>query len=180
MTALVTGAARGQGRSHAIRMAQEGANVIATDACQPITSIPYPLASKADLDETERLIAATGAGVVTHIADVRDQDTMDAAVTAGIDRFGRLDIICANAGVLSMAPSWQITETQWADLIDINLGGVWRTTKAAVPAMLQAGNGGSVILISSTAHHRGVPNISHYVAAKHGVVGLMKSLATST
>lgn len=175
--ALVTGAARGQGRSHAVRLAEEGASIIAVDACAPIDGIEYPLSTAEDLKETQELVEAHDARVVTAVADVRDQDALDAAVRAGISEFGRLDVVCANAGVSSFGKVWELSDAQWQNLLDVNLTGVWRTVKAAVPAMIEAGNGGSLILTASFAANKGVPNIGHYVTSKHGVVGLMRTLA---
>jgi (+)-trans-carveol dehydrogenase len=175
--ALVTGAARGQGRSHAVRLAEEGADVIALDICAQIDSVPYKLASPSDLDETARLIKAAGRRAYTQIVDVRDGEAVTAAVNAGVAEFGRLDIVSANAGILSVGASFELSEETWTEMIDTNLSGVWRTTRAAVPHLIAGGNGGSIILTSSTAGLKGQPGIGHYVAAKHGVVGLMKTLA---
>ncbi|GAA1850595.1 mycofactocin-coupled SDR family oxidoreductase [Pseudonocardia ailaonensis] len=175
--ALVTGAARGQGRSHAVRLAEEGASIIAVDACSPIDSVEYPLSSAEDLKETQALVEAHDARIITAVADVRDQDALNAAVRAGIDEFGRLDVVCANAGISSFGRVWELSDEQWQNLLDVNLTGVWRTVRAAIPAMIEAGNGGSLILTASFAANKGVPNIGHYVSSKHGVVGLMRTLA---
>ncbi|KAA9153442.1 mycofactocin-coupled SDR family oxidoreductase [Amycolatopsis acidicola] len=175
--AFITGAARGQGRAHAVRLAREGADIIAVDACTDVETVPYAMAGAEDLAETVRLVEKEGRKIVSKVADVRDQASLDAAVSAGVAEFGRLDIVCANAGVLSLESAWEMSEEQWLTTIDINLNGVWRTTKAAIPAMIEAGNGGSIILTSSTAYQKGVPHIANYVAAKHGVAGLMKTLA---
>lgn len=175
--AFITGAARGQGRSHAIRLAQEGADIIAVDACTELSTIPYAMGTREDLEETARLVEKEDRRIVTRVADVRDQASLDKAVADGVAELGRLDIVSANAGVLSLDSAWEMSEEKWLETIDINLNGVWRTTKAAIPAMIAAGNGGSIILTSSTAYQKGVPHIANYVAAKHGVVGLMKTLA---
>ncbi len=175
--ALITGAARGQGRSHALRLAQEGADIIALDICRQIESVPYPLATPEDLEETARQVKELGQSVVTHEADVRDADALIAAVNDGVAQLGRLDIVIANAGILSVGASFELSEQTWSQVIDTNLSGVWRTTKAAVPHLIAGGNGGSIILTSSIAGLIGQPGIGHYVAAKHGVVGLMKTLA---
>lgn len=175
--ALVTGAARGQGRSHAVRLAEEGASIVAVDSCAPIDSIEYPLSTVEDLKETQALVEAHDARIVTAVADVRDQNALNTAVAAGIGEFGRLDVVCANAGVSSFGKIWELTDAQWQNLIDVNLTGVWRTVRAAVPAMIEAGNGGSLILTASFAANKGVPNIGHYVSSKHGIVGLMRTLA---
>ncbi|MBB5158936.1 mycofactocin-coupled SDR family oxidoreductase [Saccharopolyspora phatthalungensis] len=175
--ALVTGAARGQGRSHAVRLAEEGASIIAIDACAPVESINYPLSTPEDLRETQRLVEEHDARISTHIADVRDQDALRRAVRKGVAEFGRLDIVCANAGIASFGRVWELTDDQWTELLDINLTGVWRTVRAAVPAMISAGHGGSLILTASFAANKGVPNIGHYVASKHAILGLMRTLA---
>lgn len=174
---FITGAARGQGRSHARRFAAEGANVIAIDACAPILpDVSYEPATVEDLAETARLVEQEGRGIVTRVADVRDQVALDAAVAEGIDRFGRLDVIVANAGVASYHLTWEVPEEHWATVLDVNLTGVWRTVKAGLPAMIEAGNGGAITFISSAAGLRGYSYLGHYAATKHGLVGLMRSL----
>ena len=174
---LITGAARGQGRSHARRFAAEGANVIAVDACAPVLpDVAYEAATVEDLQETARLVEQEGRGIVAHVADVRDQTALDAAVAEGIDRFGRLDVIVANAGVASYHLTWEVPEEHWAIVLDVNLTGVWRTVKAGLPAMIEAGNGGAITFISSAAGLRGYSYLGHYAATKHGLVGLMRSL----
>lgn len=174
---FITGAARGQGRSHARRFAAEGANVIAVDACAPILpDVAYEPATVEDLAETARLVEQEGRGIVTRVADVRDQGALDAAVAEGIDRFGRLDVIVANAGVASYHLTWEVPEEHWATVLDVNLTGVWRTVKAGLPAMIEAGNGGAITFISSAAGLRGYSYLGHYAATKHGLVGLMRSL----
>jgi (+)-trans-carveol dehydrogenase len=175
--ALITGAARGQGRSHALRLAAEGADIIALDICRQIESVPYPMATPEDLEETARQVKELGQNVVTHEVDVRDGEALVAAVNDGVRQLGRLDIVVANAGVMSIGPSFELPEQAWSELIDVNLSGVWRTTKAAVPHLIAGGNGGSIVLTSSIAGLIGQPGLGHYVAAKHGVVGLMKTLA---
>jgi (+)-trans-carveol dehydrogenase len=175
---FITGAARGQGRSHAVRFAREGAHVIAVDACAPVSAIEYPLATEDDLETTASLVRAEGGRVVTAVADVRDQRQLDAAVTAGVAELGRLDVVCANAGIFTHAEnSWTMTEEQWSSVVDINLGGVWRTCKAAVPAMIQAGNGGAIIMTGSSNGYRAEEGHVSYNAAKLGLVGVMRSLA---
>ncbi|MFM8861852.1 MAG: mycofactocin-coupled SDR family oxidoreductase [Acidimicrobiia bacterium] len=174
---FITGAARGQGRSHARRFAAEGANVIAIDACAPVLpDVSYEPATVEDLAETARLVEQEGRGIVTRVADVRDQSALDAAVAEGIDRFGRLDVIVANAGVASYHLTWEVPEEHWATVLDVNLTGVWRTVKAGLPAMIEAGNGGAITFISSAAGLRGYSYLGHYAATKHGLVGLMRSL----
>jgi SDR family mycofactocin-dependent oxidoreductase len=175
--AFITGAARGQGRSHAVRLAQEGADIIAVDHCADIDTVDYPMATEADLAETVRQVEALGRRIVATQADVRDTESLKAAVDAGVAELGRLDIVCANAGILSNGPSHELTEDTWGQMIDINLSGVWRTCKAAIPHLIEGGRGGSIVLISSVAGLRSYSGVSHYVSAKHGVVGLMKTLA---
>lgn len=175
--AFVTGAARGQGRSHAVRLAEEGADIIAIDLCEDLPDVPYPLATKADLDETVRQVEALGRRIVARVADVRDFDSIDTALRAGIDELGHLDAVCANVGINNPAPAHEITEEQWHTVVDIDLGGTWRTAKAAIPHLIGQGTGGSMVLTSSAAGLKGYANIAHYTAAKHGINGLMKTLA---
>lgn len=174
--AFVTGAARGQGRSHALRLAQEGADIIAVDLVGQIDSVPYDMARPADLEETVRQVEALDRRIVATRADVRDYDALKSALDAGVAELGRLDIVSANAGIFSFGAMDELSETEFDDMIDVNLKGVWHTAKAAIPH-LKANRGGSMILTSSTAGILAIPNIGHYVAAKHGVVGLMKTLA---
>jgi SDR family mycofactocin-dependent oxidoreductase len=174
--ALITGAARGQGRSHAVRLAAEGADIIGIDLCTDVGSIPYPLATPDDLAETVRLVEATGARMVAAEADVRDPEALEAAVGDGVGRLGRLDIAIANAGVCTVQRWDEVTPAVWDAVISINLTGAWNTCVAAIPAMVDAG-GGSLILTSSVAGLKGQPFLAPYVASKHGVVGVMRSLA---
>ncbi|MEV0437133.1 mycofactocin-coupled SDR family oxidoreductase [Nocardia sp. NPDC050413] len=174
--AVVTGAARGIGRAQAIRLAEEGADIIAVDLCGPVDTVVTPPASRDDLDETVRAVEATGARIVATVVDVRDGSALRAAVDAGVGELGGLDIVCATAGISSSAFALELTEQQWQTMIDVNLTGVWQTCKAATPHLI-AGDGGAMILTSSIAGLRGLVGVSHYVAAKHGVVGLMRSLA---
>ena len=174
--AFITGAARGQGRSHALRMAQEGADIIAVDIAQQIETVPYATATAEDLAETVRQVEALDRRIVASEADVRDYDALSAAVDDGVAQLGRLDIVSANAGIFSSATADELTDTAWNDMIGVNPTGVWHTAKAAIPHLRAAG-GGSMILTSSTAGIKGFPNFVHYVAAKHGVVGIMRTLA---
>jgi (+)-trans-carveol dehydrogenase len=174
--AFITGAARGQGRSHALRLAEEGADIIAVDFVQDIDTVPYGLASRDEFELTVKQVEATGRRIVAVEADVRDYDALKAAVDRGVDELGRLDIVSANAGVLSLGKAHELTEQTWRDMIDVNLTGVWHTTKAVTEPMIDLGNGGSIIITSSTAGVKGLANAAHYTAAKHGIVGLMKSL----
>jgi (+)-trans-carveol dehydrogenase len=176
--ALVTGAARGQGRSHAVTLAEAGADIVALDLCEDISTVFYPLATKADLEETERLVRATGRRVLARTVDVRSQDALDAAVAEALEELGPLDVVSANAGIATtMVKTWELTEADWQDVLDVNLTGVFHTVKAVVPSMIAAGRGGSITLTSSLAGLKGYSNIAGYVAAKHGVNGLMRTLA---
>ena len=176
--ALVTGAGRGQGRSHALRLAAEGADVIAVDvAANSVETISYALASEEDLDSTVEGVQATGRRAIKAVADVRSLSELQQAVDAGLSELGKIDIVCANAGIGSWAVAWEMTEQQWKDMIDINLTGVFNTVRAALPSMVERGEGGSIVLTSSTAGLRAYANTAHYTAAKHGVIGLMKVLA---
>ncbi|MER7002820.1 mycofactocin-coupled SDR family oxidoreductase [Dactylosporangium sp. NPDC000555] len=175
--ALITGAARGQGRSHAVRLAEEGADIIAVDLCTDMDSVPYPLGTAEDLAETVRQVEALGRRIVARQADVRDDTALRAAVDDGVARLGRLDIVCANAGINKPSPAKDMEEDVWLDVVDVNLSGVWRTCKAAIPHIIDGGRGGAIVLTSSAAGLKAYANIAHYTAAKHGVVGLMRTLA---
>ena len=176
--AFITGAARGQGRAHAIRLAGEGADIIAIDVCGPISdTITYPLGTSEELAETVRAVEATGRKVLAREVDVRDLAALQQVVADGIEQFGRLDILVANAGVLSWGRIWEMSEEQWDTVIDVNLNGTWRTIRAVVPAMIEAGNGGSIIIVSSSAGLKATPGNAHYAASKHGLVALTNSLA---
>jgi SDR family mycofactocin-dependent oxidoreductase len=175
--AFITGAARGQGRSHAVRLAEEGADIIAVDLCEDLASVNYPLSTPEDLAQTAALVEALDRRIITRIADVRDLGQLQDAVQAGLSEFGRIDIAVANAGILSQAPAWELSVDDWQEMIDINLTGVWKTARAVIPTMLEAGGGGAIVLTSSNAGLIAFPNLAHYTAAKHGVTGLMKTLA---
>ncbi len=180
--ALITGAGRGQGRSHAVRLAGEGARVIAVDlpdaASKDVSRYsPYPMATEADLAETVRVVTAAGGEAVGLPADVRQQDELDAAVAAGLARFGRIDIVSANAGITGFTDkSWLLSREDWQAVIDIDLTGTWQTVKAAAPIMIEQ-RCGSIVITASTMGLKGTANMVGYVAAKHGVVGLMRALA---
>jgi SDR family mycofactocin-dependent oxidoreductase len=175
--ALVTGAGRGQGRSHAVRLAAEGADIIAVDICAtPLETLSYELSTEDDLDATIKEIEAAGRRAVKVIADVRSLADMERAVEAGLAELGKIDIVCANAGIGTWAVVWEMTAQQWNEMVDINLTGVFNTVRAALPSMVERGEGGSLVLTSSTAGLRAYPNTAHYTAAKHGVIGLMKVL----
>jgi (+)-trans-carveol dehydrogenase len=176
--AFITGAARGQGRAHAVRMAQEGADIIAVDICKQIDSVLIPLSSPEDLAETADMVKNAGGRIHTAEVDVRDYDALKAAVDAGVEEFGKLDIIVANAGIGNGGQTLDKTgEPDWDDMIGVNLSGVWKTVKAGVPHILAGGDGGSIILTSSVGGLKAYPHTGHYVAAKHGVVGLMRTFA---
>jgi SDR family mycofactocin-dependent oxidoreductase len=176
--AYVTGAARGQGRSHCIRLARAGADIVAIDACAPVAeSNGYPPALPEDLAETVNLVEGEGRKIVADEIDVRDLAGQQRIVSNAIEQFGRLDIVVANAGVLNWGRLWEISAQQWQETLDTNLTGLWNTIKAAVPAMIAAGNGGSIVNISSAAGIKAVPGCGHYCASKFGVVGLTNSLA---
>lgn len=175
--AFITGAARGQGRSHALRLAQEGADIIAVDIDQQVETSLAPTATAEDLAETVKLVEELDRRIIARTADVRDLDALRSVVAEGVGELGRLDIVCANAGIVSTGAIWEIGEREWQEMLDINLTGVWKTVKAAIPTMIEQGTGGSIILTSSGAGLAAMANIGHYVTAKHGVVGLMRSLA---
>jgi SDR family mycofactocin-dependent oxidoreductase len=176
--ALVTGAARGIGRATALALAEAGAKVVVTDVAKPIAGLDYETGEATGLEETSRLIAASGGEAAATIADVRSYDNLSGAVTTALDRFGGLDLLVANAGIASWPKTtWQATEAEWQTMIDVTLTGTWNTCRAAIPAILDGGRGGAIVIVSSTAALKPLPTIGHYSAAKAGLVGLMKSLA---
>jgi SDR family mycofactocin-dependent oxidoreductase len=175
--ALVTGAARGQGRSHAVRLAQEGADIVAVDICDSLDGVPYPGATKDDLAETVRAVEDLDRRILARETDVRDSTGLRAVVDEAVAEFGHVDILCANAGIGTFGPAWELSDDTWQQMIDVNLTGVWKSTKAVIPHMIERGQGGSIIITSSTAGLVAFGNLAHYTAAKHGVVGLMKVLA---
>ena len=176
--AFVTGAARGQGRAHAVRLASEGADIVAVDVCGPVSdTITYPAATSEDLAETASAVEATGRKVLAREVDIRDLAAQQQLVADTIEQFGRLDVVVANAGVLSWGRMFEMSEDQWDTVIDVNLNGTWRTLRATVPAMIEAGNGGSIIVVSSSAGLKATPGNSHYAASKHGLVAITNSLA---
>ena len=176
--AFITGAARGQGRAHCIRLADEGADIIAIDICGPVSDcITYPPASPEDLNETVRDVEATGRKILARQVDTRDSAALRQVVADGVEQFGRLDILVANAGVLGWGRLWELSDDQWETVIDVNLSGTWRTIRAAVPAMIDAGNGGSIIIVSSAAGVKATPGNGHYAASKHGLTALTNTLA---
>jgi SDR family mycofactocin-dependent oxidoreductase len=184
---FISGAARGQGRSHAVRFAEEGADVIAVDLCGQVDSVAYPMPSREDLDETVNLVEKTGRRIVAEQADVRDFDRLQDVVANGVAEFGRVDFVLANAGIFPAAGPQRLHISSFVDAIDVNLKGVYFTIEAALPAMLEHGEGGAIVITSSAAGFKSVSTtfdtISHgaagYTAAKHGVIGIMRHYATS-
>jgi len=174
--AFITGAARGQGRSHAIRLAEEGADIIAVDRCRDYDTVGYSMATEADLAETVKEVEALDRRIVATTADVRDATGLKKAVDDGVAQLGRLDIVCANAGICTVQSWDQVTPQVWQDTLDTNLTGVWNTMVVTAPHLIAAG-GGSIICTSSTGGIKGLPFLAPYVAAKHGVVGIAKSMA---
>ena len=176
--AFVTGAARGQGRAYAVRLARDGADLIVSDICGPVSpSIPYEAATPDDLAETVRLVEAEGVSVLSATADTRDDAALRRLVADGLERFGRLDVVVANAGVLSWGRLWELSDEQWNAVIDVNLTGTWRTLRAVIPGMIDAGNGGSIIIVSSASGVKATPGNGHYSASKHGLTALTNTLA---
>lgn len=175
--AFVTGAARGQGRSHAVRLAEEGADIIAVDICGQIASVPYGMATADDLAETVEQVERLGRRIVAAEVDVRDADSLTAVLDDGVAQLGgRLDIVAANAGVCTFGAVEELSNDDWLDVIGVNLTGVWNTCKAAIPHVRAGGRGGCIVIISSGVGLSGAANIGPYVAAKHGALGLMKTL----
>ncbi|MDA4107292.1 mycofactocin-coupled SDR family oxidoreductase [Mycolicibacterium holsaticum] len=177
--AFITGAARGQGRSHAMRLAEEGADIIAVDVCKQLSSnSDIPSATPDDLAETADLVKNLDRRIITAEVDVRDYNALKKVVDSGVEQLGRLDIVVANAGIGNGGQTLDKTsEDDWRDMIDVNLSGVWKSVKAAVPHILSGGRGGSIILTSSVGGLKPYPHTGHYIAAKHGVIGLMRTFA---
>ncbi|MFV0252266.1 MAG: mycofactocin-coupled SDR family oxidoreductase [Beutenbergiaceae bacterium] len=177
--AFITGAARGQGRAHAVRLAEEGADIIAVDLCDQIPSVGYPMATKADLDETVSAVEALDRRIHAQVADVRDREAMQSVFDAGVAELGDVRIVAANAGIIPMSRNPEPGD--WFDVIGVNLTGVYHTIEVAKPSMVAHGKGGSIVITSSTAGIAGIggkdPGGLGYTAAKHGVVGLMRSYA---
>ena len=174
--AFVTGAGRGQGRSHAIRLAEEGADIIAVDICRNYDTVGYGMSTEADLAQTAKDVEALDRRIVATRADVRDAAALKAAVDEGVAQLGRLDVVCANAGICTVQAWDEVTPAVWQDTLDTNLTGVWNTMVACTPHLIAAG-GGSIIATSSTAGIKGLPYFAPYVAAKHGVVGIARTMA---
>jgi SDR family mycofactocin-dependent oxidoreductase len=174
--AFVTGAGRGQGRSHAIRLAEEGADIIAVDICKDYETVGYSMSTEADLAQTVKAVEALDRRIIAVRADVRDAAGLKKALDDGVAQLGKLDIVCANAGICTVQGWQEVTPHVWQDTIDTNLTGVWNTMVAAAPHLI-ANGGGSIICTSSTAGIKGLPFLAPYVAAKHGVVGIAKTMA---
>jgi SDR family mycofactocin-dependent oxidoreductase len=174
--ALVTGAARGQGRAHATTLARHGADVIAVDIATQIDTVPYSLGTDGELAETAKAVEELDRRVLTVRADVRSQAQLDDTVRRGLAEFGRIDILVANAGIFGLTPFWEITDAEWDNMIATNLSGVWRSAKAVAPHMMERGSG-SIIMTSSINGLEPGANYAHYVSAKHGVIGLMRAVA---
>jgi NADP-dependent 3-hydroxy acid dehydrogenase YdfG len=174
--ALITGGSRGQGRAHAVTCAREGADVIIVDIAGQLATVPYQMARQDDLDETAKQVEALDRRILAIKGDVRDQAQLDAAVAQGFAEFGQIDILIANAGIWTQAPFWELTDDQWDEMIGVNLTGVWKSAKAVAPHMIER-RSGSIVITSSTNGIEPGLNYAHYVAAKHGVIGLMKNIA---
>jgi SDR family mycofactocin-dependent oxidoreductase len=174
---FITGAARGQGRSHAIRLAQEGADIIAVDLCAQVDTSPIPLAVPGDLAETVESVEALGRRIVARRADVRDYDALKGALDEGVEELGHLDGVSANAAIGGFGLAHELTDEAWKDMLDVNLTGTWHTAKAAVRHLIDGGRGGSIVMTNSAFGLKGFPMNGHYIAAKHGVVGLMRTMA---
>lgn len=174
--ALITGGARGQGRAHAVVSAREGADIVLVDIAEQIDTVPYPLATSSDLAETVRLVEELDRRVLSFEADVRDQAALDHVVAETLAKFGKIDILIANAGILSLGPLWELTDQMWEDMIGTNLTGVWKSVKAVTPHMIER-KAGSIVITSSINGLEAAPNYAHYTTAKHGLIGLMRSVA---
>ncbi len=185
--AFISGGARGQGRSHALKLAEEGADIITFDVCEQIDTVPYPLATDAELDETVKLVEQLDRRIYAAKADVRSQDAVQAVLDAGLNQFGHVDIVVANAGILPVVGEGAGTRAAWHDAIDVMLTGVLHTVEAALPSMVERNQGGSIVITSSAAGLKGptrslrtkTDGMLGYIAAKHGVVGLMRAYANA-
>jgi SDR family mycofactocin-dependent oxidoreductase len=175
--ALITGAGRGQGRSHAVALARAGADVVACDVAADLSSIPYGLSTPEDLERTAEAVRQAGRRCLTVVADVRDLRAMEDLVARGTVELGRIDIVCANAGVISFGQSWRLAESEWDQVLGTNLKGAWATCRAAIPGMIEAGRGGAIVLTSSAAGLKGFSGMAHYSASKHGLIGLARTMA---
>lgn len=174
--AFITGGGRGQGRAHALTLAREGADIVVVDIDDDIDSVPYDLARSEELEETVAQVEDLDRRALAIQADVRSQQQLDEAVSRGISELGKIDILCANAGIYSQSPFWEMDEETWRDMLDINLTGVWRSAKAVAPHMIERRQG-AIVMTSSINGLEAGPNFAHYVSAKHGVLGLMRNVA---
>ncbi|MET8800975.1 mycofactocin-coupled SDR family oxidoreductase [Nocardia sp. NPDC004568] len=175
--AFITGAARGQGRTHAVRLAQDGADIVAVDLCKQQSTLDYSQGTPEDLAETVALVENEGSRIIARAADVRDLATLQEVADEALTEFGRIDILVSNAGISNQGQVVGLTDQQWTDIIDTNLIGAWHACRAVLPSMIERGEGGSIVFVSSTVGLRGAPGQSHYAASKHGIQGLMLSLA---
>lgn len=174
--AFITGGARGQGRAHALKLAGEGADIVAVDSAEQIGTVPYAMSGADDLAETVELVEGLDRRALGIRADVRSQAQLDAAVAEALGTFGRIDILLANAGIFSLGSLWELSDEQWSDMIDVTLTGVWRSIKAVMPHMIER-QSGAMVLTTSVNSHEGGRGYGHYAAAKHGVLGLMRTAA---
>ena len=176
--AFISGVARGQGRQFAVDLAREGADIIGFDICADIPGASTAMATEADLEETRAAVEATGRRMVAERADVRDHAAVEAVLATGLAEFGRVDVVVANAGICCGAgPFWEISPQNWKDTVDTDLTGVWHTVRAATPALIEGGRGGAIVMVASAGATKGFPNITHYVAAKTALVGMLKPMA---
>jgi (+)-trans-carveol dehydrogenase len=176
--AFITGAARGQGRSHAVRLAEDGADIVAVDGCADAETVPYPLGTADELAETAALVEKAGRRCATATADIRSLEQLGAAVDLAKETFGQIDILVSNAGIWSSSTdSWSLDEETWQTMIDINLTGQWKTAKAVIPTMIEQGTGGAITITSSSIGLKATTGNVHYTSAKHGVIGLVRTLA---
>ena len=175
--AIVTGAAKGMGRSHCVRLAEEGADIVAVDLCEQQEGVEYPGGTEAELQETATRVEQTGQRAMAEKADIRDLSALERLVAKTRDAFGGLDIVVANAGISTVGPAWELTPAQWNAVVNTNLTGTWNTVRATVPTLIEQGRGGSIVLISSVAGVRGFVGMGHYSASKHAIIGLMQTLA---
>jgi len=175
--ALITGAARGQGRAEAIRLAEEGADIIAIDVCSSIPTVNYEGTTSSDLEGTVKAVEALGRRIESFVADTRDLPALQDAVDRGVKRLGRLDVVVANAGICSYGLLWELTSEQFQTMIDVNVLGTWHTFKATIPTLIAQGQGGVIVATSSVGGTRGMPWLGHYVASKHAISGMARTLA---
>lgn len=176
--AFITGGARGQGRAHAVALGEAGADIVVFDVVQQLPTVRYSMSDASDLDETARLVQASGARCIAVQGDVRSDADLSQAVRRAIDEFGGIDIAVANAGIFTFGENtWSLDDEQWQVMLDVNLTGVWRTCKAVIPHMIERGRGGAIVVISSISGLKGIAGTAHYCSAKHGLNGLMRTLA---